>query len=164
ILEDIQKNVTSLYQGSRDIIWSLQPQSYYLDEVLFHIKENTLEMLEGSDIDFSFHLDRSEGSPVLLEGAYPRDLMMIFKEAVNNIVKHAAATRVEFRVRKLKEVLLVQLKDNGKGMPPETGGNGNGLKNMKNRASRIGGLLEWLPNAPQGTIVQLTLDWKKLKN
>jgi len=163
ILEDIQKNVSSLYQGSRDIIWSLQPQSFYLDEVLFHIKENTLEMLEGSEIEFSFDLGEPDSPPRRLEGAYPRDLIMIFKEAVSNIVKHAGASRVEFRVQKLKDKLLVQLKDNGRGMPSEPGAGGNGLKNMRNRASRIGGLLEWLPNNPEGTLVQLTLDWKKLR-
>lgn len=164
ILDDIQKNVSSLYQGSRDIIWSLQPQSSYLDEVLFHIKENTLDMLEGSGIEFSFELSQPEAVPLLLEGAYPRDLIMIFKEAVNNIVKHAEATGVEFRVLKQKEGLRVQLLDNGKGMPAEAVGRGNGLKNMKNRAARIAGLLEWLPNTPQGTVVQLSLDWKKLRD
>lgn len=137
MLNQIQKNVSSLYNGSQDIIWSLQPQSDFLDELIFRIRKNTEDMLQGSAIQFRYQHD---GDPVLhikLPVDYSRNLIMIFKEAVNNLVKHSGAKQVQLTTHRTDGKFTFLLQDDGTGFDPETVQGGNGLQNMRNRAGRI---------------------------
>ncbi len=157
ILGQIQTNVTSLYNGSKDIIWSLQPQSDFLDEIILRIRQNAEEMLQDTDIPFDFDQDELPDTPIKLPIDYSRNMIMIFKEAITNILKHAGATRIVLNVRRQGEQLLFELKDNGKGFDNAATGKGNGLGNMNNRARRINGelLVESAPG--EGTVLQLRL-------
>ncbi|KAA5533430.1 hypothetical protein F0919_12880 [Taibaiella lutea] len=155
ILHQIQQNVNSLYRGSKDIIWSLQPDSDYLNEIIFRIRQNTEELLEGTNITFRYKesedLDRQVKMPV----DYSRNMIMIFKEAVNNAVKHADCTIITFSVEVNEQHILLRLKDNGIGFNAPLISNGNGLGNMKNRAKRIGAQLNWKSEADRGTELSL---------
>jgi len=137
ILEQIKANVSLLYRGSKDIIWALQPQSDYLDEIIWKIQQNTTELLEGSQIKFEFEQIKPWDTHIKLPIDYSRNILMIFKEAVNNMVKHAAATSLKLTVQKEQNELIFKLSDNGKGFVDNN--EGNGLRNMNNRAERIHG-------------------------
>lgn len=137
MLSQIQKNVTSLYNGSKDIIWSLQPQSDFLDEIVFRIRKNTEEMLRDSGIQFGYHHERDPVFHIKLPVDYSRNLIMIFKEAINNIVKHSQAKEVQLTTYGNGRSFTFMLHDDGTGFDPGMPGAGNGLQNMKNRAERI---------------------------
>ena len=92
-----------------------------------------------------------------------RNLYLIFKEAVNNAAKYAAATEVELFLSVRKGLLLMKLTDNGQGFdaqdPPSEvmGSGGNGLQNMTKRAEEIGGSLEIVSNKNEGTNIIVRL-------
>jgi signal transduction histidine kinase/ligand-binding sensor domain-containing protein len=157
ILQQIQKNVTSLYNGSKDIIWSLQPESDYLDEILFRIRQNTAELLQDTSLQFDYEEGPELDTHIRLPIDYSRNMIMIFKEAVNNIVKHAGATSILMTVKKEQDRISLLLKDNGKGFDKETIYKGNGLGNISNRASRIGAELTLDSIPGSGTTIALTL-------
>jgi signal transduction histidine kinase len=87
-----------------------------------------------------------------------RNIYLIFKEAVNNAAKYAEATQVELFLAVKNSLLIMKIKDNGKGFDPDTttsASGGNGLQNMRQRAADIGGKVEILSNAGEGTSVEL---------
>ncbi len=157
ILGQIQANVTSLYNGSKDIIWSLQPQSDYLEEIILRIRQNAEEMLQDSDIVFDFDQEGLPETPIKLPIDYSRNMIMIFKEAITNSLKHGEATRIALKVSRQGEWLLFELQDNGKGFDPTLTGKGNGLGNMNNRAKRIGGELSCESAPGKGALLRLRL-------
>ncbi|PSK93999.1 two component regulator with propeller domain [Taibaiella chishuiensis] len=157
ILGQIQANVTSLYNGSKDIIWSLQPQSDYLEEIILRIRQNAEEMLQDSDIQFDFEQDTLSDTHIKLPIDYSRNMIMIFKEAITNSLKHGEATRIALKVSRQGELLVFELLDNGKGFDTSVTGKGNGLGNMNNRAKRIGGELSCDSVPGRGTLLRLLL-------
>lgn len=78
-------------------------------------------------------------------------LFRIFQEALNNVAKHADATRVEVVLRQAGEILHLTIKDNGRGLagcPDEN--RCYGLRNMRSRALALGGSIE-IHSPPYGS-------------
>jgi ligand-binding sensor domain-containing protein/signal transduction histidine kinase len=157
ILHQISDNVSSLYQGSQDIIWSLQPDSDYLNEIIFRIHQNNIELLENATIEYHYQGLDDHFTHVKMPIDYSRNLIMIFKEAVNNVVKHAQATAVHFEIDIQEQHIIFTLRDNGKGYDPDAGCNGNGLRNIKNRAHRIHADIKVTSVLGKGSMLQLSI-------
>ncbi len=82
------------------------------------------------------------------------------QEALNNIIKHASATRVEVHRRYLNGKLTFTISDNGKGFNLEqvAQSSGIGLKNIQERCHAIGAHLSITSAPGKGTTVQITLN------
>lgn len=158
ILQQIRQNVTSLYHGSKDIIWSLQPDSDYMDEIIFRIRQNTADLLQDTGLNFNFRQDAGLETHIKLPIDHSRNLIMIFKEAVNNIVKHAAADHITFGVSKEGGMIVFTLEDDGKGFDHQAAHKGNGMGNIRNRADRIGAQLTLTGSPGSGTKLKLGLN------
>ncbi|MBK9419174.1 MAG: sensor histidine kinase [Flavobacteriales bacterium] len=96
------------------------------------------------------------------EPAFPADrklvLFRLFQEALNNVLKHAKATRVEVRLDHLDPTQLV-VRDNGVGFDPQaTGAAGQGLVNMQRRATLIGARCSIDSTLGKGTELRFELD------
>ena len=86
-----------------------------------------------------------------------RNLIMIFKEALNNCLKYSKAKNVTLDiVLKNKNVLQMVLKDDGIGFDMHTVKKGNGINNMNTRAERLNGKLYIDSRKDKGTIINLT--------
>ena len=83
-------------------------------------------------------------------------MALAFKEALQNIVKHAAASEVELTLQHETGRFLIRVADNGRGFTATGGCPGeDGLINMRQRLESIGGTCEWLPRENGGTIVEM---------
>ncbi len=100
-----------------------------------------------------------------LDSTFRHHLLMIVKEALHNIVAHSAASVVTLHIAVEGTQLLVEIADNGHGLPtPETMKPGNGLQNMKSRALDLGGSCDFLapetgtrhPDAPHPALAEPT--------
>lgn len=87
------------------------------------------------------------------------ELFLIAQEALANVAKHAEATRVWLNVRHVKDEILMQVIDNGRGFNPEikTRMLGHGLSNIEERANAIGGSWHIASGSDQGTTVTIRL-------
>ena len=89
-----------------------------------------------------------------MSGIKRRNIFLTVKEALNNIVKHAKATKVEIMVE-LNGHLRISVKDNGIGFDHErVKPFSNGLHNMEKRMKSIGGSFN-LVNNDEGTLIVL---------
>jgi signal transduction histidine kinase len=98
-----------------------------------------------------------------------REVFLIFKESVNNVLKHACATRVEIKFRLEGGRLELSVSDDGRGFDPvdsvtlsgeyepTDGTGGNGLFSMRRRASEMGGCFDVRSKPGEGTTVTLNL-------
>jgi signal transduction histidine kinase len=86
-------------------------------------------------------------------------LLRIAQEALTNVLKHAAATRVQVRLRQAGELLELEVEDDGRGASAQPGASGRGIGNMRARAQQLGGQLE-LRNLDKGTCVALRVPMK----
>jgi signal transduction histidine kinase len=82
--------------------------------------------------------------------AVRHNLLLAFKEALNNAVKHSRATEVWVRIQTPPGMLRVVIEDNGQGFEPaKIAVGGNGLSNFRDRLAAAGGVAE-IDSAPGG--------------
>lgn len=157
IIEQIKDNTNQLYGGTRDILWSLEPTSDNLYEILHRIRDFGGELFQDTEVDFYFYGTDEKWRKFRLPMDMSRNLIMIFKEALNNTLKYSNATKVklEASVRDMN-VLQLMLTDNGRGFDLETVQKGHGIDNMNVRAKRINGILYIDTKPGKGTIITLT--------
>ncbi|HEY6330624.1 MAG TPA: ATP-binding protein, partial [Blastocatellia bacterium] len=144
-----------------DIVWAVNPKRDQLQELTNRMRHFAEDILGARDVDLNFRA--SEASRGLKAGAdLRREVFLIFKESVNNIVRHSECTSAEVEVRTGGGWLTLVTTDNGRGFDP-SGVEGNGLANMRNRARKLGGSLEVVSgNGPtgRGTTVVLRVPLK----
>lgn len=156
ILEQIQDNTAQLYSGTRDILWSLKPSNDNLYEILHRIRDFGGELFQDTEMDFVFIGTDERWRNYKLPMDMSRNLIMIFKEALNNSLKYSKARQVTLEAY-LKEgnALQMILTDNGKGFDIHNFKKGHGIDNMKIRAKRIHGILYLDSRPDKGTIINL---------
>jgi len=85
------------------------------------------------------------------------EILQIAREAASNVVRHANARHCLVKLVKENGKLVLEVADDGRGMPVSSMSAGHGLRNMRARASALGALLVIRRNRPRGTVVQLTV-------
>jgi hypothetical protein len=86
-----------------------------------------------------------------------REVFLIFKESVNNIVKYSACTMAEIELKIENSEIYLKLHDNGKGFETEAATDGHGLVSMKQRALGLHGKLEIRSGKISGTTTILVV-------
>jgi signal transduction histidine kinase len=89
-------------------------------------------------------------------------LFRIVQELLNNIVKHAAASKIELELTYTENKLAIKVQDNGKGfdkslLADKANTKGLGLSNMKKRLDPIGAVINIDSEMAVGTCVIITL-------
>ena len=137
-----------------DIVWSIDARNDTLADFLGRMQDLTHNMLSERDISVSFTQKGMDNKrPMRVE--VRQNMYYIFKEAVHNIARHSGADRVEIVMDNSLSVFSMLISDNGTGFDPDSVRGGNGLKNMKMRAARIGATLEI--SASVGCVIELKM-------
>lgn len=100
---------------------------------------------------------------IMEQGVLPPEVQVaiyrICQEALNNIAKHAGASRVDIDLKHEDSVVELSIRDNGKGFDPKRTSSGHyGLSMMQERAEGVGALLAITSQPGHGT--ELTIRWK----
>ncbi|TXH29843.1 MAG: hypothetical protein E6Q96_02855, partial [Cyclobacteriaceae bacterium] len=150
-LQSISSLSREVVSTMSDIVWSIDNNNDTLTELINRMKDFATEVLEAKEIDFEFTFHKPASNKVL-EPLVRQSIYLIFKEAINNVVKHAGASFVKVSITTYPYFELC-VEDNGIGLSQEPAHSGNGLRNMKRRADTIGGTLSLSANS--GTTVTL---------
>jgi signal transduction histidine kinase len=85
-------------------------------------------------------------------------VVMVAREALHNVAKHANASRVEIELAYNANQMVISITDNGRGFDPTKPRPGHfGLQSMRERAANIGGALALVSGIGCGTQVRLTI-------
>ena len=135
IVYQIQENSDSLYKGTKDFIWSLNSKSDRLEELVTYLSDFGEEFFHKMNISFTIKKDIK--SNIALPYYWSRHLILIFKEAMTNVAKHAKAKECEIQFFCDSAILNITLIDDGIGFLQSENTAHNGLINMKKRAKKI---------------------------
>jgi two-component system, NarL family, sensor histidine kinase UhpB len=81
----------------------------------------------------------------------------VAQEALTNVARHAAATRVELRLEHERERAVLSVRDDGRGLTPGTLPSSGGIRGMRERAMLIGAQLEIDSGHGRGTEIKLSI-------
>jgi signal transduction histidine kinase len=152
-LSDI--GTTALHTASkmRDIVWFINPEHDNVDDLLLKMKDFTLGIMK--DMDYEFRTPDTT-IPIRLTPDVRRNVLLIYKEIINNIVKHAGAKKVEIEVWIVDSQFILSVSDDGVGFDEQVVKKGEGLQNLRKRASDLGGTLKIQSCPGKGTNITLT--------
>jgi ligand-binding sensor domain-containing protein/two-component sensor histidine kinase len=152
-LRKISDTSRQLVDIMSDIVWVVNPEKDSLYDLIIKLKDSYNEFF--SSVGISLQVKNVEKSnDVKLPMEYKQNLLLIFKEAINNSIKHSKCKKMYLEAYVQNDNINVFIKDDGVGFDSEKIQYGNGMKNMLKRAIKIGGEISWgsLPN--KGTKVQ----------
>ena len=140
-----------------DVVWSIDARNDSMQDLLDRMHDFAFSALTIKEIQVEFKTENlSSDKKIPID--FRQNIFLIFKEAINNIAKHSEATKVAVNLENRREAFFLRIADNGRGYDPAQDQNGNGLKNMKMRAQRLGG--ELIINSNHG--VEIILKLKKI--
>lgn len=143
-----------LVDSMSEIVWAINPRNDRVQDLATRMRRFAADMLTGSQIAFRFRVpDEVQGVPV--DADLRRQMLLIFKEAIHNAVRHAGCSEVRVDLELEHRYLTLSIGDNGRGLDPRHGTSGHGLANMEARASSVNGRVE-ISSAPgRGTVVRV---------
>jgi signal transduction histidine kinase len=138
----------------RLFLYELQPVDLERDG-LVSILNQRLTAVEGrADVKARLLTDETISLPLDKEVA----LYYIAQEALNNVLKHAKAKSVTVRLKQTKSNVKLEIEDDGYGFVPSRDCSGGmGMKNMRERASQVGGKLAITSVPGKGTKICATV-------
>ncbi|MBN8674073.1 MAG: hypothetical protein J0L56_08065 [Chitinophagales bacterium] len=137
-----------------EIVWALNQRYDSSGDLVSFCRSYASEYLEDKNIKLSFSSNMVKD--IKINGEIRRNIFLVMKEALHNVVKHAHATAVSITIDCDKE-LKVRIRDNGRGFDPQAVRPfANGLENMKKRTGEILGAIR-IENK-NGTEVSITVD------
>ena len=141
-------------QELRDTIWAMNKSDITIKDLQSRIA-NFIEKAKHSypNIRISLVTDKNIPDDTAFTGLQGLNIFRIVQEATNNALKYAQAERIEIRISKEDDNIHFQITDNGKGFVEKEVEAGNGLLNMRKRASELGNELALSSTAGSGTSV-----------
>ena len=155
-LMKIHEHSGKILENMSDIVWTINPANDTLEKIIFKMREFAADIFDPLDIDYVFN-QQGDFHNVRLGLQTRRDLYLIFKEAVNNAAKYSRCSKVDITIGADEKMVTVDIRDNGVGFDRNDIRGGNGLKNMEDRASQIGGHLSITSAPGEGATVSLRL-------
>ncbi|MCW1925683.1 sensor histidine kinase [Luteolibacter arcticus] len=170
--EHVRLQLEKIYGTARDltrqlgtVVWAVDPANDTLESFARYLHGHAEEYLGIAGI--RCHFTSTEAMPAMrLSSTLRYHLLMIAKESLHNVVKHAGASLVAFSIAITDKDLILEISDNGRGLPPADAMKpGNGLANMQSRAAAIGGHCVFLsPPEGTGSVIRLTLPLNQLES
>jgi ligand-binding sensor domain-containing protein/two-component sensor histidine kinase len=154
LLQKIAETSRESVSAMSDIVWAINPKKDSLLDLTRRMRQYAQETLMQRGI--VFEIDAAPAIEQLrLNADTRRNIYLIFKESLNNIVRHSNASKVDIVLRSEGGELVLLIADNGRGF--DTGGefDGNGLASVKKRAVELGGHLT-ITSKGEGTSILLT--------
>ena len=155
IVERIGERSEKMIEAMSDIVWSINPVNDTMEKMLVRMKQYAAEMMEPKNINYSFSANEKL-TKTKIGQAIKKEIYLIFKEIINNAVKHSECTQVYIEINLSAKNFEMMVSDNGIGIDLlSANGNGNGLNNFKHRAKEIGGEIKITSELQRGTMVRL---------
>lgn len=145
-----------LVSGLDIIVWALNPRDNSLQLVGDYLCDYATDYLSSFGIACRFDVPVALPA-VTVDGRRRHELFLAVKETLNNVVRHAEATKVELRLVIADDQIEVIIADNGKGFVLDSLLDGQGLKHLPVRLSQAGGSYGIESTPGKGTIVRIAL-------
>jgi signal transduction histidine kinase len=152
-IEKISYSANELLNNMNAIIWTMNSSNDTLENMVAYIRSYSQEYLENTGIDCRFDIEENM-PPIAVSGQLRRNVFLVVKETLNNILKHSKATQVTVTFSKVADGLSLCIHDNGIGIDLNNLRRfGNGLISMKKRMEEMH--IDFSIEKNNGTLVTL---------
>jgi signal transduction histidine kinase len=175
---EVRNQIVSISDASREmlhsldeIVWAVNPQNDTLEHVVSYIGHYAQEFFQETGIECNLNISGTV-PPYPLSSQLRHNLLLAVHEAFTNVLKHSKAAQVDVFIVYTASTFEIAVSDNGNGFNPSTvlpqspgssGAAGDGLRNMKQRLSDIGGQCSISSESGHGVTVQFLLPLGTLK-
>ena len=170
-LAQIHRTARDLTHAMGEVVWAVNPEHDTFDSLANYLSQYAQSFLKLAGIRCRLEMPlQLPQQPVSAEVRH--NLFLAFKEALNNVVKHAAASEVQIALIPENSGFELSVADNGRGfsegapdaqMPSHPASpitSGNGLANMRSRLQEIGGSCELRSKPGAGTKITFRVKLK----
>jgi len=151
-IEHAVEGLDHVIRDLRNYIFGLRPgilADRQLDQALRNLGE---EMQAGLPQAIDVQVDAAVAATLSGRSA---DIVQLTREALSNVARHAHAERASVRLERNGSDAVLTVQDDGVGFRPDGNSAGNGLRNMRERAARLGGSLNVISAAGKGTTLRV---------
>jgi signal transduction histidine kinase len=150
ILENIGASARQLIDAINDIVWAINPDNDDFKNITQRMRLFTAQIMMSQNVVLSFDADAGLDS-VVLSIEQRKNFYLLFKEAINNIFKHARCSHLSIKIAQQKNTIELKIADDGCGFDKATLQNGNGMKTMLHRVRDLNGTLDIVSEIAKGT-------------
>lgn len=137
-----------------DIVWAINPQQDHLSDLVRRMRRLASEALPARDIEFTFSAP-GVGLDLKLGADIRREILLMFKETINNLTRHSKCTRTSIDLKIDGQWLELSVTDNGEGFDTAQETEGNGLSSLHRRSRSLGGETVVTSRQGEGTSVSI---------
>ncbi len=165
--DEIEQHAQQICETAREttrsldeIVWAVNPSNDTLEGLANYACKYAQDYFALANVSFRAELPSDlPATPILPEVRH--NVFLAFKEAVNNIVKHAQATEARVKLQLETGKFILSVEDNGRGLGDVSEKKlRNGLKNMRKRLADAHGEFEITPGTNGGTVARLIVPLK----
>jgi signal transduction histidine kinase len=142
----------------RLIIWSLDVENDEVGSLANFIHKQAIKLFDSCDISLQESISVGEAT-IAISGEKRRQVYLLVKEVLNNIIKHSNAQNAFLAISLYKNRLHISIRDDGRGFVPDVRKHETmGIRNIYTRAKRLNADLK-IDTAPgKGTSISLKLN------
>jgi signal transduction histidine kinase len=160
LIQQIEQRAHESLQSLSDLVWSVNPINDNNEKLIARINNFIKSITQAKGIQFENYID-SNFYLRPINQLEKRNIQLLVKEAVNNIVKHAKAQTIILSIEEQNNSFCIKIVDNGVGFNTDTPNEGNGLQGMKKRIQEINGSFKIVSESGR-TEICFTLDEKAI--
>lgn len=153
IVQQINQNSRQVMENMSDIVWAMNAGRPDGESLASRLKNYGYELLSQKNIDCQYKID-PQAERKLQKPDARKNILLIIKEALNNITKYSEASHAEIQIGIDGSVVFIRITDNGKGFDTNHVQSGNGLRNMRQRAEALGGTFNISSSRVEGTNIE----------
>jgi signal transduction histidine kinase len=146
----------SIINALDELVWAVNPQNDTLSSLAKYLASYVEEYLSASNLVCRVQIPHSFPRQIV-PAEVRHHLFLAVKEALSNVVQHASATEIIFRLVIAEDKLQILISDNGRGFDSASPAAGNGLSNLNERMRNLNGHCEVSSSPGRGATISLTL-------
>ncbi len=154
VMAQISNDAREVIEKIDEIIWTVNPQNDAFYNLETRIKTFAIPLFEFKNIVFKINFPDIHES-VSIDMSQRRDIYLIMKEAINNLIKYSKCKNAEIKGWVKDGILTLKISDDGIGFDTSKESHRNGLKNMQARADKINATLSIISKQDMGTEIVL---------
>ena len=139
-LDLIRSGAREARESIGEIVWTISPDQDQWADLLTRMRRFASDLLASRDISAELHFPVKTPRKNL-SGEQQREIWRIFKEILNNAVRHSGGSRVLVEAEFAPGTFILKIEDDGSGFDENAVMLGNGLNSIRLRAGRLNGKL-----------------------
>jgi ligand-binding sensor domain-containing protein/two-component sensor histidine kinase len=154
-LNRISELSSEVLESISDIVWAINPARDRATDLIQRMRHCAADLFTSANIELAFSVESSPAEQPL-RPELRRELLLIFKEAAHNVLKHAEAKQVSVRIWAERDTFGFEMTDDGRGFDRGSlSGEGHGLPGIEQRVRALAGESAIVSQPGKGTRVRV---------